>query len=194
MNTLNEQCENIHFEKMNLSHIPIVFKWLAEPFVQEFWDNTQGHKDDILNFVNGRLEQSSYADGKYVYWIASCDGHPFSMLMTIHETGEDDIGEIKLINLSKTGNSYGLDYMIGDKDFFGKGFGAKTLSDFLNFFRKEFDPKADTFLIDPASDNPKAKHVYMKAGFEHIADFVMSGDVSGAGKTHHLLVRRFNYL
>jgi hypothetical protein len=31
----------------------------------------------------------------------------------------------------------------------------------------------------------------MKAGFEHVADFVMSGNVSGAGKPHHLLIRRF---
>ena len=31
----------------------------------------------------------------------------------------------------------------------------------------------------------------MKAGFEHVADFVMSGDVSGAGKLHHLLIKKF---
>lgn len=180
---------NIQFEKANLSHVKIIFDWLAEPYIQEFWDNTQGHKDDILNFVNGRVEPSSYADGQYVYWIASCDGHPFAMLMTIQETAESPIDEIKLIHLSKTGHTYGIDYMIGDKNYFGKGYGAKTLIDFFDFFIKEFDPKAETFLIDPASDNPRAKHVYMKAGFKHIADFVMSGDVSGAGKPHHLLIK-----
>lgn len=31
----------------------------------------------------------------------------------------------------------------------------------------------------------------MKAGFEHIADFMMAGTVSGAGKPHHLLIKRF---
>ena len=41
----------LSFEKISLRHIDIIFSWLAEPFVQEFWDNTQGHKDDILNFV-----------------------------------------------------------------------------------------------------------------------------------------------
>jgi predicted acetyltransferase/RimJ/RimL family protein N-acetyltransferase len=182
---------NIHFEKANLSHIDIIWAWLAEPFVQEFWDNTQGHKDDILNFVNGRKEPSEYCDGKYVYWIASCDGHPFAMLMTIQETAEDHIDDIKLNHLSKTGRTYGIDYMIGDKNYFGKGYGAKTLIEFFDFFIKEVDFKADTFLIDPASDNPRAKHVYMKAGFEHVDDFVMSGEVSGAGKPHHLLIKRF---
>jgi len=61
---------NIHFEKANLSHIDIIFSWLAEPFVQEFWDNTEGHKDDILNFVHSRKEPSpfvSYEQG--ILWI-----------------------------------------------------------------------------------------------------------------------------
>ena len=182
---------SINFEKASISQIDIIFAWLAEPFVQEFWDNTQGHKDDILNFVNGRKEPSNYCDGKYFYWIASCDGHPFAMLMTIQETAEDHIDDIKLNHFSKTGNTYGIDYTIGDKNYFGKGYGAKTLSEFIDFFRREFDVSADTFIIDPASDNPRAKHVYMKAGFEHIADFIMGGDCSGAGKPHHLLIKRF---
>jgi RimJ/RimL family protein N-acetyltransferase len=182
---------SINFEKANVSHIDIILGWLTEPFVQEFWDNTQDHKDDILNFVNGRKKPSNYCDGKYVYWIARYKDHPFSMLMTIRETTEDHINDIKLNHISKTGHTYGIDYMIGDKNYFGKGYGTKTLSEFLNFFKKNFDPKADTFIIDPASDNPRAKHVYMKAGFEHIADFIMGGNYSGAGKLHHLLIRRF---
>ena len=87
---------NIHFEKANNSHLDIIFSWLAEPFVQEFWDNTQAHKDDILSFFNARKEPSNYCNGKYVYWIASCDNHPFAMLMMIHETAEDHIDDIKL--------------------------------------------------------------------------------------------------
>lgn len=50
----------LSFEKISLQHVDIIFDWLAEPFIQEFWDNTQGHKDDILNFVNGRKEPSNY--------------------------------------------------------------------------------------------------------------------------------------
>ena len=114
----------LSFEKIGLQHIDTIFKWLSEPFVQEFWDNTQAHKDDIINFVNGRTEASDYCDGKYVYWIASCDNQTFAMLMTIQETVDDDIDEIKLKYLSKTGHTYGIDYMIGNKNYFGKGYGS----------------------------------------------------------------------
>jgi RimJ/RimL family protein N-acetyltransferase len=181
----------IHFEKVTNAHLDTIFNWLAEPHVMEFWDNSQEHKDDILNFVNGRKDHSNYCDGKYVYWVANCDGSPFGMLMIIQETAESPIEAIKLKHLSKAGHTYGIDYMIGDKNYLGKGYGAKTLEKFLDFFRKEFDSSADTFIIDPASDNPKAKHVYMKAGFEYIAEFIMNGDCSGSGKPHQLLIKKF---
>jgi predicted acetyltransferase len=61
----------------------------------------------------------------------------------------------------------------------------------LDFFRRDFDVSADTFLIDPACNNPRAKHVYMKAGFEHVCDFLMEGECSGAGQMHHLLIKKF---
>jgi RimJ/RimL family protein N-acetyltransferase len=80
---------------------------------------------------------------------------------------------------------------IGNKNYVGRGFGANTLSQFTTFFRQIVDRHADTFMIDPATDNPKAKHVYLKAGFKHIGNFIMTGVVSGAGKPHHLLIKKF---
>ena len=181
----------ITFEKVTRDHEKAIFSWLAEPHVQEFWDNTQGHKDDILNFIDGRKKPSSYANGKYVYFVAKKNHLPFALIMIIQESASENINKIKLENLSKTGTTYGIEYMIGDKNYFGKGYGASILLKFVDFFRTKIDPKANTFLIDPATDNPRAKHVYMKAGFEHVGDFIMTGAVSGAGKPHHLLVKKF---
>jgi predicted acetyltransferase/RimJ/RimL family protein N-acetyltransferase len=181
----------VKFEKVTGAHLDTIFSWLSEPHIMEFWDNTQAHKDDIVNFTEGRKTPSSYANGQYVYWIASLEDEAFAMLMTIQETHQEDIGEEKLKRLSRTGHTYGLDYMIGNPKFFGKGYGSQTLYDFIDFFRESIDPKADTFLIDPDSANLRAKHVYIKAGFKHVCDFMMEGDVSGAGKVHHLLLRKF---
>lgn len=137
---------SICFEKVTGAHLDIIFNWLVEPQIIEFWDNTQAHKDDIINFTQGRKTSSTYADGKYTYWIVSFEHEPFAMmLMTIQETHKEDIGQEKLSRLSKTGYTYSLDYMIGNSKFFGKGYGAKKLSEFLDFFRRECDPKADTW-------------------------------------------------
>jgi RimJ/RimL family protein N-acetyltransferase len=186
--------DTITFEKATHAHKETIFSWLAEAHIQEFWDNTQAHKDDILNFMGGRKTPSSYCEGKYIYWLAFVNAEPYAMLMTIHETHQDDIGEIKLAQMSKTGNTYGIDYMIGNIAYFGKGYGAKTLIEFMRFFRSEFDTKADTFLIDPDADNPRAKRVYEKAGFKYVSDFMMEGDCSGSGKLHHLLIKKFAHI
>lgn len=44
----------IHFEKVTSTHLDTIFSWLAEPHIMEFWDNTPAHKDDIVNFAEGR--------------------------------------------------------------------------------------------------------------------------------------------
>lgn len=180
----------ITFRKVTLEDKETIFGWLSEAHVQEFWDNSQEHKDDIINFMEGRKTPSNYCDGKYHYWIAEADYTPFAMLMTINETREDNIGQLKLANLSTTGNTYGLDYMIGNSYYVGKGYGAKTLIEFLHFFSQKIDNQADTFLIDPDASNPRAKHVYLNAGFKHIGDFVMEAECSGMGKLHHLLIKK----
>ena len=132
---------NFKFEKVEQSHLDIIFSWLDQDVIKEFWDNTQAHKDDIINFVGGRNLPSSYADGKYIYWIASLNDEPFAMIMTIQETHKDDICQEKIVRLSRTGNTYGLDYMIGNLEFFGKGYGATTLMQFMDYFRASIDPK-----------------------------------------------------
>lgn len=151
---------NIRFEKASTNHIDIIFSWLAEPHIQEFWDNSKEHKEDILNFVDGRKQPSNYCDGLYTYWVGSVDAEPYCLVMTLQEKSEYDIPPLKRVHLSKCGHTYSMDYMIGNSCYFRKGLGAKTLDVFIEFFRREYDAKADNFFIDPDVTNPRAKHVY----------------------------------
>lgn len=162
---------HIKFEKVTKQHQKIIFEWLAEPHMQEFWDNSQEHKDDIINFINGRIEPSHYFDGIFTYWIGSVDNQPFCFLLTAQEKDSEKLPEIWNENLSKSGNTYSLDFGIGNKDFIGKGLASETLKAFTDFFRSEVDPSADTFFIDPDENNPRARHVYEKAGFVLVGDF-----------------------
>lgn len=49
--TTQKQIDSIHFEKASLQHEGIIFQWLNEPHVQEFWDNSPVHRKDILIFL-----------------------------------------------------------------------------------------------------------------------------------------------
>lgn len=181
---------NISFEKANLSHREVIFAWLQEPHVQGFWDNSQGHKDDILNFMHGRKESSDYCDGLYTYWVGSIDGEPYCLVMTLEEKQEYDLPALKKAYLSQYGHTYSIDYMIGNKAYVGKGLGAKTLEAFVEFIRNHHDPQADTFFIDPDITNARAKHVYEQAGFQHVGDFIMDGNGIFAGRVTHFLVKQ----
>ena len=159
------------FEKINIQHKDIIFHWLSEPHMREFWDNSQEHQDDIVNFINGRKELSNYFNGIFTYWIGMCDSEPFSFILTARVKSEEDYPPIWREHISKTGTTYSIDFGIGNKAFLGKGLAALTLQSFTEFFQKHIDIKADTFFIDPDENNPKAKHVYEKAGFELVGEF-----------------------
>ncbi len=181
----------IEFVRAHFTHKEDIFSWLEEPHVKEFWDNSQAHKDDIITFLNGRKEPSSYCDGLYTYWIGLIDHEPYCLLMTLQENIEYDIPAIKKNYLSKGGTTYSVEYMIGNAKYLGKGLGAQTLRTFIeDFFRQHYDPHADTFFIDPAITNPRARHVYEKAGFEFVGDFIMGGNGVFAGTEAHFLMKK----
>ena len=43
-----------------------------------------------------------------------------------------------------------------------------ALKAFTEFYRNNIDKNADTFFIDPNTNNPRAYHVYETAGFETV--------------------------
>lgn len=182
-----------HFEKVQSQHEKIIFEWLAEPHMQEFWDNSQEHKDDILNFIHGRKEPSNYFNGIFTYWIGSVDGEPFCFILTAKEQFDDKLPELWKAFLSKTGNTYSMDFGIGNKAYIGKGLAHLALANFMDSFRENVDPKANTFFIDPDSDNPRAKHVYEKAGFKEVGEF--KGSISYwefSGEKSYLMIKHFD--
>lgn len=160
----------ISFEKASLKHKDIIFAWLSEPHMQKFWDNSQEHKDDILNFIHGR--QQHYFYGTTQYWVGYIDSQPFSFILSDQLLSSQNLSDIHRKYLSKAGHTIGLDFGIGHTAFLGKGFAAPTLEAFVEFYQNNIDPKADTFFIDPDKNNPRAIHVYKKAGFKMVGNFI----------------------
>src|SRR5262245_7323331 len=130
----NLELNSITFEKANQKHESIIFKWLAEPHMMEFWDNTQEHKDDILNFIYGR-KQHRFA-GTTQYWVGSYHGELYCFILTDEITAlEEDLSDLVRENLSKTGKTISLDFGIGNKNFLGQGLAAPTLKTFVKFYQ-----------------------------------------------------------
>lgn len=162
---------NIRFEKATQEHLPIIFAWLQEPHVREFWDNSQEHKDDIVNFTQGRNTPSRHFHVMFTYWVGFIEHEPFAFLLTSPIAADDACPEIWKNHLSQTGTTHSIDFCIGNKKFLGSGLAAPTLKAFTEFFASTVDPRADTFFIDPDENNPRARHVYEKAGFREVGGF-----------------------
>lgn len=159
--------KNIRFEKATTAHQDIIFSWLSEPHMQEFWDNSQEHKDDILNFIHGRKQHYFY--GTTQYWVGYIHNQPFCFILTDQMlTEQDDLSDLHREYLSKNGHTIGIDFGIGNKQFVGKGLASPTLKAFTDFYKNNIDSNADTFFIDPITNNPRAFHVYEKAGFKMV--------------------------
>lgn len=180
----------IHFEKAAAGHQEKIFAWLDEPHMREFWDNSQAHRDDILDFIHGRRQRYFYGTTKY--WVAYLHGQPFAFILSDEALPtQQDLSDLHRKYMSGTGHTIILDFGIGDPAFLGKGLAAPTLQAFMEYYRSHTDPEADTFFIDPDVNNPRAIHVYAKAGFELAGDFVMSrGEFKG--QTTRLMVRSFS--
>lgn len=180
---------SIYFEKINQQHQETIFSWLSEPHMKEFWDNSQEHKDDIINFINGRLTSSNYFNGIFTYWVGMIDNDPFCFILTAEVDKNEDHPQIWLDNISKTGTTYSIDFGIGNTNYLGKKLASPTLKLFTEFFQEKIDRCADTFFIDPAEHNPRAAHVYEKAGFKMAGAFDMDIGVF-KGEQTYLMVKK----
>jgi RimJ/RimL family protein N-acetyltransferase len=173
---------NIRFEKASFDHKDLIFKWLDEPHMQEFWDNSPEHRDDIENFMGGRVKPSAYFGGIFDYWVGFMDDEAYSLIMT-HEGNEGtDPPEYFRPYLSNPGEVCSLDFGIGNVNYFGKGLAAPTLIAFMDYFAERIEPRTKKFLIDPDMNNPRAIHVYQKAGFKIVSEFTREGGYFDQGK------------
>ncbi len=182
----------MQFKKASIEQKDTVLSWLKEPHIQEFWDNRPEHARDILIFMNGRKEPSPYSDGIFDYWVGFVHDEPYCLLMTSEiKPTESNLTTLWKTHLSKLGRTFTIDFMIGNRKYLGCGLGGPTLEAFTKFIQEEVDRSIDTFFIDPADSNPRAKHVYEKAGFKVVATFHRDFGKEKNAK-HHLMIRNMS--
>lgn len=150
-----------NFNHVDQAHRSLVHTWLLQPHVAEWFygqglENTFKHLDEFL-------AGSSFAQ----YWLAFDRGNPFAFLITSQvDKTQDEIA--KWCNAE--GQAITLDMLIGDPSYLGKGYAVPVIHQFL---LSQF-PNVDEVLIDPEASNVKAIHVYQKAGYNKLGEFIPS--------------------
>lgn len=149
------------FKPVDIAHRALVHHWLALPHVTE-WFYGQGLQN-TLDHLDAFLKGQSASQ----YWLAFDNDRPFAFLITSSiDKPEDELSHW----CSKEGEAITLDMLIGDTNYLGKGLATDVIREFLT---SQF-PYVTEVLIDPEATNARAIHVYQKAGFKILGEFIPS--------------------
>ena len=150
-----------HFRHIQKSERALMHFWLTQPHAAKWFygdglENTHRHLDAF--FAGSAFTQ---------YWLGLDQDQPFVFLITSRVNKPHD--ELSRW-CSKDGETITLDMLIGDVSFLGKGYAVQVIQEFL---LSQFS-NIDEVLIDPEATNSLAIHVYEKAGFQKVGEFVPS--------------------
>lgn len=126
----------------------LIHGWLVQPHIKE-WIHGVG----LQNTLNG-IKKFFQGNSNTTYWIGYHKEIPFAFLITSPEGKEATT----------------LDLFICDLNYLGKGIAVPMIHTFLTSHFSH----VKRVLIDPEATNTRAVHVYQKAGFKIIGEFIAS--------------------
>lgn len=150
-----------HFTRVAPAQRSLVHNWLRKPHVAE-WFYEQG----LENTFKG-LDEFLCGSSLCQYWLAYDKNHPFAFLITSSVCKPSDALSHWC---SGEGDAITLDMLIGDTNYLGKGLSQLLIREFLV---SQFSEVTEV-LIDPEATNLRAVHVYQKAGFSILGEFIPS--------------------
>jgi RimJ/RimL family protein N-acetyltransferase len=155
------------FTPLKASQQELVLEWLRKPHVNAWF-----HGPGLQNTIDGIQAFVTNTDKTFDAWMAYCDGTPFAFLMTfgVQDSDADD-PELHYAKWVRKGcNGITLDLLIGDENYLRKSLSVPMIKKFISTMH----PDAKTVFIDPECANSKAIHVYEKAGFKKLDEFIAS--------------------
>lgn len=159
------------FEKANPNTHTLIQEWLHRPHVQPYFYGIglQNTLKNVALFVEGKTNNGLYS---FTHWVGYAEDEPFAFLMTSPITGPHDANDPYNEWYDPETPTITLDLLIGEPTYLGKGLSAPMIRSFLD----QHAGDVKRVIIDPAQDNPRAVHVYEKAGFKKVKAFKPSFD------------------
>ena len=157
----------LSFFPVEEKHLAIIHDWLKKDHVKEFYYG-QGLENTLRNldlFIKGINHNGEYS---FEHWIAYIGDKPFGFLFTSPVEGPRNSENYVNKWYEEGKETITLDLLIGEEEFLGKGLGHRMIQEFL---LDKFS-RASKVLIDPEASNTKAIHVYEKAGFRKVEQFL----------------------
>lgn len=141
---------------MSRGDLPIVARWRAEPHVAKWW-STDGPA--TLDGVTDRYGRDIDGQTPTRIWVIEVGGRSIGM---IQDYVIGDYPEYSV--LGPPPEAVGVDYLIGEPAWLGRGFGTRGLWAWMRRTRKRF-PDAPTIFAAPDHRNQPSLRMLAKLGF-----------------------------
>jgi len=170
--------DKLSFRLATISDKKLIQQWWTKPHVVKFWDNSSDMWKNAENYLHGKKDL-------FDYWIGSLNSYAFSLLLTSEFEKNLPLDNPYATWIDQHGKTMSIDFLIGEENFLGKGYGRTTLMEFSQLLKTEYD--ATELIIDPAISNTKAVKTYQSAGFNIVDTFTRHSGYF-AGVKHYLMV------
>ncbi len=147
------------FFRIDQKHHEIILSWLKKKHVQEYF-----HGQGLQNTLKDLDKHIHSSSGFHEHWIAYKEEVPFGYLMTSEVASDEE----RFSKWREGEKAITLDLLIGNENFLGRGLSCPMIQEFL----LDKFPSVDEVFIDPEVENSKAIHVYEKAGFKKLEQFI----------------------
>ena len=151
--------------KFTLEDSNILKVWLEQDHIQKFWGDPQIWMKEIAE--NIRAEWVNY-------FIVECDGTPIGFLQ-YYETDKAPQGDWSVEPIG----TVGIDYLIGDTAYLGKGYGSKIVRLLIDFIKSK--NAYDSIVADPIAENAASIKVLENNGFKQNANGLFCLDLNNTG-------------
>lgn len=167
---MNKSSFRFIFKPVVDSQRELIHTWLQQDYIGK-WIHGQGLRNTLVGlekFIQYQSEGKGLDRKSEItqHWIGYDDEKPFVYLLTsnVFKDAADEYAKYS----ETEGLVITLDMFICDADYLGRGLASDVIREFL---LSQFPDVSEVF-IDPEKKNERAVHVYQKAGFRIVGEFI----------------------
>lgn len=150
--------------EFKLEDLNILRVWLEQDYIQKFWGDPQDWIKEISENISADWVK---------YFIVECDT-PIGFLQ-YYETDIAPQGDWA----DEPIGTVGIDYLIGDKEYLGKGYGSKIVRLLVDFIKSKSE--YDYIVADPIIENLSSIKVLENNGFRQNSNGLFCLDLTNTG-------------
>lgn len=183
MTDAGDRPPRVAFRPLTRADLELLTRWLNTPHVATWWADPPALSGPAPEPVTVAQTTAEYGpDGGTAHpYVILADGAPVGMIQWYRLRDEPDYAAAVH---EADGDAAGVDVLIGDPDWVGRGLGRRVIGQFVT--EVVFPAGVDRVVASPAVGNHRSIAAFARAGFRSVRDV----RVPGEARPEHVMVRR----